>query len=195
MNKLTIILAILVLVLSTGIVFLIKENNENLESISRLSDNISVLNTSNEYLKFKESELRNYLEDLNTTHKKEVDSILSAHKVKISQLKKYQKLTVSTIDLDTATVNFKEVKLVDDSLYVMPYERATECVSVSGRVISKDKSTQLFIDSIRSENIIYQTISYKKTFWDWIFGRVGREVVKVSSKCGGVENSEIEVID
>lgn len=185
----------LVLVLSSGIVFLIKENNENLESISRLNDNVSVLNTSNEHLKFKESELKEYLQDLNTTHKKEVDSILSVHKVKISQLKKYQKLTVSTIDLDTATVNFKEVKLVDDSLYVMPYERVTECVSVSGRVISKDKTTQLFIDSIRSENIIYQTISYKKTFWDWLFGRVGKEVVRVSSKCGSVENSELEVID
>ena len=195
MNKLTIILAMLVLVLSSGIVFLIKENNKNLESISRLNDNVSILNTSNENLKFKESELRKYLQDLNTTHKKEVDSILSAHKVKISQLKKYQKLTVSTIDLDTATVNFKDIKLVNDTLYVMPYERVTECVSVSGRVISKDKSTQLFIDSIRSENVIYQTISYKKTFWDWLFGRVGKEVVKLSSKCGGVENSELEVID
>ena len=185
----------LVLILSSGIVFLIKENNKNLESISRLNDNVSILNTSNENLKFKESELRKYLQDLNTTHKKEVDSILSAHKVKISQLKKYQKLTVSTIDLDTATVNFKDIKLVNDTLYVMPYERVTECVSVSGRVISKDKSTQLFIDSIRSENVIYQTISYKKTFWDWIFGRVGKEVVKLSSKCGTVKNSEIEVID
>lgn len=195
MNKLTIILTILVLVLSSGIVFLIKENNENLESISRLNDNISVLNTSNEYLKFKESELKEYLEDLNTTHKKELDSILKEHKVKISQLKKYQKLTVSTIVLDTATVNFKDTISIMDSLYIMPYERVSECISVSGRVISKDKSTQLFIDSIRSENVIYQTISYKKSFWDWIFGRVGKEVVKVSSKCGSVENSEIEVID
>lgn len=195
MNKLTIILTILVLVLSSGIVFLIKENNENLESISRLNDNISVLNTSNEYLKFKESELKEYLEDLNTTHKKELDSILKEHKVKISQLKKYQKLTVSTIVLDTATVNFKDTIPIMDSLYIMPYERVSECISVSGRVISKDKSTQLFIDSIRSENVIYQTISYKKSFWDWIFGRVGKEVVKVSSKCGSVENSEIEVID
>ena len=195
MNKLIIILTMLVRVLSSGIVFLIKENNKNLESISRLNDNVSVLNTSNENLKFKESELRKYLEDLNTTHKKEVDSILSVHKVKVSQLKKYQKLTVSTIDLDTAAVNFKEVKLVDDSLYVMPYERVSECVSVSGRVISKDKSTQLFIDSIRNENVIYQTISYKKTFWDWLFRRVGKEVVKLSSKCGTVENSELEVID
>ena len=76
MNKLIIILAMLVLVLSSGIVFLIKENNENLESISRLSDNISILNTSNENLKFKETELKKYLQDLNTIHKKEVDSIL-----------------------------------------------------------------------------------------------------------------------
>lgn len=195
MNKLIIILAMLVLVLSSGIVFLIKENNENLESISRLSDNISILNTSNENLKFKETELKKYLQDLNTIHKKEVDSILSVHKVKVSQLKKYQKLTVSTIDLDTATVNFKDTIPIMDSLYVMPYERVSECVSVSGRVISKDKSTQLFIDSIRSENVIYQTISYKKTFWDWIFGRKGKEVVKLSSKCGTVENSELEVIE
>lgn len=195
MNKLIVILTMLVLVLSSGIVFLIKENNENLASIARLNDNVSVLNTNNEALKFKVSEFRDYLKSKETTHKKEVDSILSTHKVRISQLKKYQKLTVSTIDLDTATVNFKDTIPIMDSLYVMPYERVSECVSVSGRVISKDKSTQLFIDSIRSENIIYQTISYKKTFWDWIFRRVGKEVVRVSSKCGSVENSEIEVIE
>ena len=188
--KLNLLLITLLIVSLVSIGVLIDNSITDKSNIERLQENLNNKGKDIEVLKLSERELRrNELK-----HNQEMDSVLRLLKVKPKQIISYQQVVITNTIKDTSTVAFKDTIPIVDSLYVLPFERATECLSVSGRVLSTDLNTKLYFDSIKSNNTVYIVKSYKKTFWDYILFRNGKEVIQIEEKCGESTIKSIEMI-
>lgn len=185
-----VIILIMVGLLSSTII-LYNKNVKQKDNIEYLRHNLSVKDTKISEMFFSEKELKQYISNKDTKHKVEIDSILKKHKIEIKNLISYKKIDTHQIIKDTILVDFKDTILKNDSLYHLPYNMVRDCNYISGEVISKDKNTKLFFTEIKNDNEIFLTKSYKKTFFDRIFFRRGKEVIKLSSKCGEVNYNEI----
>jgi len=189
MNQIKTIILIVLLIISIllGGLYL---NNKS--TINRLTNNIEQIGNTNSTLIFKNNELKSYLKDKDTEHKREVDSILKVHKVKIKNLIYYSKINNQIIDADTTIITSNESKIQNDSIYRKELKYYKNCLKMSGYVLTKDSTTEAFITNVESLNNIYITKSYKKSFWDYIFFRKGEEVIQTTSDCG---KSTIDNID
>lgn len=191
-SKIIMIIVIIGLFIGLGLttkeVYKIKHKNEILIS------NLNELNTKNSELIFDTKQLNNYIKAKDTKHKIEVDSILKLLKIKPKNLIRYEKIE-SQIKYDAILVDFKDTLLKVDSMYEKTFSIEKKCVSVTGRVFSKDINTKLEIDSIDVKNNIYITESYRRNFWDYILFRKGKIYKKVISDCGQVNSNEINIIE
>lgn len=192
MKKINYFIYLLLITSILSIFLLVKEHKQLNETIIRLQDNVSELVSDNLNLKLTTDEL---IANKDKKHIREIDSLLKAHKVQIKNLEKYRKVEIVEIYIDTSTALILEPEKIDEEKYQIPYEKSLDCTYISGRMISKDIETQLFFDSIKSENTVYIFEFYKKTFWDRIFFRKGKKQTKVSSKCGEVNLDSIDIIN
>jgi len=181
------------LILLAGVFIWFATFNHMNSKVKRLTYNIEELGTQNSDLRFTESELRSYISTKNTEHKREMDSVLKKLSVKPKNIIRYQKVFVHIMDSDTVVITSNESKIQNDSLYRKEINYAKNCLKMDGYVLTKDSSTQAFITNIESSNRIYITKSYKKSFWDVIFFRKGKEIIKTTSDCGEVNSDEINI--
>ena len=163
----------------------------------RLTNNIENLGVKNSELNFTVSEYEAYIKGLNTTHKREMDSVLQLLKVKPKTVISYQKIEVKNVEKDTSRLELiaqVDSLPVKDSINQFNFYKRLECNFIGGRLYTKDSNPVLYIDSIGSENVVYVVKSYKKTFWDWLFKRKGKEVINTESKCGDVNYEGVNII-
>lgn len=197
--KLTIkqIINIIVLLIISFFLFnyltLLKNNKELKNDYKRIELNLSELNTINNDLTFTNEELKKYLKNKDTQHKREIDSILTNHKVTIDRLKKIQIVEVIIKDTVPFYIQFKDTNILDDSLYQKDFLIEKNCIRMNGRVFSTDKNSKIEIINIENKNRIFITQSYKKNFWDYILFRKGKLTEKITSDCGNANNSEINI--
>ena len=185
---------ILALVLIASIVFSLDLHFKNKSKIERLTDNIESLGAANSTLKFTNDELKSYLRDKDTEHKREVDSILKLLKIKPKNLIRYESIKVNNLNVDSTLSLLETPKVKNDSIYQVDFYNVRECLKIKGYVESLDPNPKVVITSDESSNVIYVVKSYKKSFWDKIFFRKGKEIIQTTSECGEVDLNEIDII-
>ena len=189
-NLVTIILLVFTSVTS---LYLYNTSVKQQDNIQYLRHNLIVSDSKISDMTFSVKELNGFLKDKDSKHKIEIDSILKNHNVKIKNLIKYQKITVANIDKDTTTVVTAAITIKNDSTYQIKFKDDRKCVKIEGYLLSKDSTTAVFITEIENNNNIYITKSYVKTFWDKLFFRKGKEVIKATSDCGEIRINEINI--
>jgi len=185
-----VIVLIMVGLLSSTII-LYNENVNQKDNIEYLRHNLSVKDVGIREMIFKKRELEQYIANKDTQHKIEIDSLLKKHKIEIKNLISYSKITAKIIDVDTTRIVSNESKMQNDSTYRKEIKYSRKCLKISGYLLSKDSTTEAFITKVEQENKIYITKSYKKSFWDWLFLRKGKELIQTSSDCGELEVDNI----
>lgn len=180
--KLIIIVIVVGLSCSTTIFY--NKSLKQINNIEYLRHNLSVKDTKISEMTFSEKELRQYISNKDTKHKNEIDSILKIHKVKIKDLIYYNKIVNRIEDVDTILITSNESKIQNDSIYRKDIKYFKNCLKIDGYILSKDSTTEAFITKVDGCNNIYITKSYKKSFWDVIFFRKGKEIIQTTSECG-----------
>lgn len=198
-TKLTIkqIVNILILLISLYFIFsyltMIKKNEQLKSDNIRIEKNLSELNTINSKLVLTSNELKKYLKNKDTQHKKEIDSILTNHNIKVKELSKLQIVEIIVKDTVPFYIQFNDTNKLNDTLYQKDFLIEKNCIRMNGRVFSTDINSKIEIINIENKNRIFITQSYKKNFLDYILFRKGKLVEKITSDCGNTNNSEINV--
>ncbi len=181
------------LILLVGVLIWFTTFNHMNSKVKRLTYNIEEIGTQNSDLRLTESELRSYISAKNTEHKREMDSVLRKLSVKPKNIIRYQKVFVHIMDTDTVEITSNESKMQNDTLYRKEINYAKNCLKMDGYILTKDSTTKAFITNVESSNRIYIIKSYKKSFWDVILFRKGKEIIKTTSDCGEVNSDEINI--
>lgn len=185
-----ILIILLIASIGLGLNQYIKDKN----TIDRLTNNIEQLEVDNSTLKFTTNELKSYIKDKDTKHKAEVDSILRLLKIKPKNLIKYERILVSNLDSNTTVASLEQPIFKNDSISRVDWESVRKCLKIKGYVESLDPNPKVVITNTESSNIVYIVKSYKKSFWDVVFFRKGREIIKTTNECGESDINEIEII-
>lgn len=167
--RLELLLIALIAVLIVSLSISITSNVEIKKDYSRSMENISNLEKENSFLVMNEKELKEYLKEKDTSHKRDIDSVLTLFKVKPKRLIEYQRIEVLVRDTEYIPVTIKK-----DSLYNYSFSRIGSCSEVYGSVRTTDSLFTLGIDSVFSNSRVYIIQSEKKTFFDWLFKRKGK---------------------
>ena len=173
--------------LTTKEVYKLKHKNEILIS------NLNELNTKNSELIFDTKQLSNYIKAKDTKHKIEVDSILKLLKIKPKNLIRYERILVSNLDSNTTVASLEQPIFKNDSVSRVDWESVRKCLKIKGYVESLDPNPKVVITNTESSNVVYVVKSYKKSFWDNIFFRKGKEVTQITSDCGDIKLDEIKI--
>jgi len=192
-NKIVIILFLLVIVLFSGLGYSIYNNSELKVTNKRLIENLNKLNVDNSELYFTNKELNNYLKDKDTKHKKEMDSVLKKLSIKPKNLIRYEKILVNNLDVDTTMASLNQLTIKNDSIYRVDWKSVRKCLEIKGYIESTDSNPKVVITETEGSNIVYVVKSYKKSFWDVIFFRKGKEIIQTNSECGNSSVNTIEV--
>ena len=185
-----ILIILLIASIGLGLNQYIKDKN----TIDRLTNNIEQLEVDNSTLKFTTNELKSYIKDKDTKHKAEVDSILRLLKIKPKNLIRYERMLVSNLDSNTTVASLEQPIFKNDSISRVDWESVRKCLKIKGYVESLDPNPKLVITNTESSNVVYVVKSYKKSFWDKIFFRKGKEIIETTSECGESDINEIEII-
>ena len=189
-----IIQIILIILLIASIGFGLNQYIKDKNKIDRLTNNIEQLEVDNSTLKFTTNELKSYIKDKDTKHKAEVDSILRLLKIKPKNLIKYERILVSNLDSNTTVASLEQPIFKNDSISRVDWESVRKCLKIKGYVESLDPNPKVVITNTESSNIVYVVKSYKKSFWDVVFFRKGKEIIETTSECGESDINEIEII-
>lgn len=159
----------------------------------RQSENVVNLTEESFNLKLRSGELKNMLKNSESRFAKELDSTLKVNNIKIKHLNKIIQAKSKVIIPDTVELPPKIVYAVNDSLYASIHNLNIDCIDVSCRVISKDKSPKLFIDKLeaRSEGAF---IAYKEPRPWWKFWKKRKILLKSTNKCGETVIKELEIV-
>lgn len=183
---------IALIILLSSFSYILKEYIAQRSEIVRLNDNIVNLGVDNSTLRLTAKELENYMEDLNTAHKIEIDSITKLLKIKPKQVISY--ITVENVISDTVEVEIPLDNTNHSKDTTFSFNINKGCLDISGRIKSTDPDTKLFVDSVHGSNKTYIVKHYKKSFWDFVFFRKGKETISTTSDCGESVIEEI-IID
>lgn len=161
--------------------------------IVRLRENLTQYGKTNIELNLTNKELNNLLANKDNIHTRELDSLADYYKLKMRNLKYYEKITVKETLVDTVKIQIIDTLKVNDSIYQMRFDEQIECTHISGRLLSRDNLTKLEIEKLESENKIYILKTEKKSFWDWLFRRQGKIETIIDSECGDIERIELSL--
>lgn len=189
-----IIQIVLIILLIASIGFGLNQYIKNKSTIDRLTNNIEQLEVDNSTLKFTTNELKSYIKDKDTKHKAEVDSILRLLKIKPKNLIKYERILVSNLDSDTTVASLEQPIFKNDSISRVDFLSVRKCLKIKGYIESLDPNPKVVITNTESSNIVYVVKSYKKSFWDVVLFRKGKEIIETTSECGESDINEIEII-
>jgi len=187
-----IIISLLIILFSTTI-YLFRNNSKQKYNIEYLNKNLQVKDTKISEMTFSTKELNSFIKNKDTKQKIEIDSILKLQDIKIKNLIKYQKITSVIVDKDTTEVIFNEVKKYNDSTYKKEFQVEKKCIKIEGYILSKDNNSKVIVTKTESDNTVYITTSYIKSFWDKVLFRKGKEVTKIINKCGESTIDEIKI--
>lgn len=185
-----VLIILLIASIGLGLNQYIKDKN----TIDRLTNNIEQLEVDNSTLKFTTNELKSYIEDKDTKHKAEVDSILRLLKIKPKNLIKYERILVSNLDSNTTVASLEQPIFKNDSVSRVDFSSVRKCLKIKGYVESLDPNPKVVITNTESSNTVYIVKSYKKSFWDVVFFRKGKEILNTTSDCGESNVNTIDVI-
>lgn len=189
-----IIQIVLIILLIASIGLGLNQYIKNKSTIDRLTNNIEQLEVDNSTLKFTTNELKSYIKDKDTKHKAEVDSILRLLKIKPKNLIRYERILVSNLDSNTFKIQFKDSIFKNDTISRLEINIVRKCLKIKGYILTVDPKVELVITNTESSNIVYVVKSYKKSFWDVVLFRKGKEIIETSSECGESDINEIEII-
>ena len=185
-----ILIILLIASIGLGLNQYIKDKN----TIDRLTNNIEQLEVDNSTLKFTTNELKSYVKDKDTKHKAEVDSILRLLKIKPKNLIRYERILVSNLDSNTTVASLEQPIFIFVSISRVDFLSVRKCLKIKGYVESLDPNPKVVITNTESSNIVYIVKSYKKSFWDVVFFRKGKEIIETTNECGESDINEIEII-
>lgn len=185
------IILIILLIVSIGLG--LNQYIKNKSTIDRLTNNIEQLEVDNSTLKFTTNELKSYIKYKDTKHKVEVDSILRLLKIKPKNLIRYERILVSNLDSNTTVASLEHPIFKNDSISRVDFLSVRKCFKIKGYIESLDPNPKVVITNTESSNVVYVVKSYKKSFWDKIFFRKGKEIIETSSECGESDINEIEI--
>lgn len=187
------ILVICICVFIGSYISLLDKTSKQNDNIEQLRHNLTVKDTKISNMTFKVDELEDYLKAKDTKHKVTVDSLLKKLSVKPKNLISYQEIQVQNTDTDTTTVSLQPPTIVNDSLYSLKFESVRKCLIIEGIIYSKDPTSSAVITKTSGENRIFIVKSYKKSFWDVVFFRKGKEIIQTTSDCGDINFNSIDV--
>lgn len=163
------------------------------EENKRQSENVVNLTEESFNLKLSQDELKNMLKNSESKFAKELDSTLKVNNIKIKDLNKIIQSKSKVTIPDTIELPPKIIYAVNDSIYASVHHLNIDCIDVSCRVVSKDKSPKLFIDKLetRSEGSF---IVYKEHRPWWKFWKKRKILLKSTNKCGETVIKELEIV-
>jgi hypothetical protein len=158
----------------------LKDTKQQLEVVS---NNFKQLESDNYSLEMDKKQLTDYIGDLNTKFKQEIDSVVKAKDIKIKDIKQLvNNKTIVTVT-DTVFMPAEEVKIENDSIYRLTFSVDSACYKAVIYALSKDEHTTVNLHELTTENDSYYIVHYEKKKW-WQFFKKRKLVVTTVSNCG-----------
>lgn len=189
------------LVLGFLIYLLIKSVFELKGDLEQSKTNLIEIQNENSNLLFKNGELREFLKVQNSREKQLIDSIARSYDIKIKQIKQAQVAHLHYIDtafniIDSTVITYKEVEVLKDSSFVIPFAVNKDCYNIDGKIFSKDSASTIGLNKVEFTDDIVR-IKYKKKkwyeFWKW-FCKPKPEYITIG-RCSNVEFKNFEEED
>jgi predicted nuclease with TOPRIM domain len=187
------IIEILIISSLTGLVYVLKnELSETKEQLEKTTTNFKQLESDNYTLELSKKELTDYIGDLNTQFKQEIDSVTKAHDIKLKDIKQLvnNKTVVSIID--TVFMPAEEVKVENDSLYKLKFTVDSACYKAVIYALTKDQSTTVNLHELETENNSYYIVHYEKKPW-WRLFKKRKLLITTVNDCGTSETKVINI--
>lgn len=181
------------LVVSGCFIYLQNDRINKLKSdLDRTSNNLLQAESDNYSLTFKKGELEKYINYQNTKFKKDIDSVCEKYDIKIKHLQKVINNQTSIVIRDTTYLPAKEVESQNDSLYVLTFSNENNCISARVKAITKDPTTKLNFEELKSQNESFSLVYKEKKKW-WQIFRKRKLMMKTVDNCGNSTVKELEV--
>lgn len=193
---------ILVLILFGFLIYtLTKSVFELKQELEQSKTNLIEIQNENSNLVFKNGELKDFLKVQNSKEKRIIDSIARAYNIKLKQIKQAQVAHISYVDttfhvIDSTFITYKEVEILKDSSYVIPFAVNKDCYNINGEIFSRDSCSTIGLNRVEFMDDIVR-IKYKKKkwyeFWKW-FCKPKPEYITIG-RCSNVEFKNFEEED
>jgi len=186
MNKLTLILVGIVLVLLLVSGFVAKLYFDMKAEKNRIESNLNQVTNDNAILNVKNGELSN----INTEMTAKYDSVLKANKIKENEVK-YATI-IKTVYRDTGSVKimYKEPVKIKGELFAIPVSYDSGCWGFKGEIQSMDKYTKLNITEKTANNNVQALITRKRVL-GFLWWNNKKEKLQVFSDCGEANVTQI----
>ena len=191
-----------VLILFGCIIYTLTRNVVELkQELKQSKSNLIEIQNENSNLLFKNGELKEFLEIQNSREKRLIDSLARAYNIKLKQIKQAQVAHIHYIDttfhiIDSTVITYKEVEVLSDTSYVIPFEVNKDCYNIDGEIYSRDSTSTLGLNKVEFTDDIVR-IKYKKKkwyeFWKW-FCKPKPEYITIG-RCSNVEFKNFEEVD
>lgn len=186
MNKLTLILIGIVLILLSVGGFVTKLYFDMKADRDRIESNLNQVTNDNAILNVKNGELSN----IATEATEKYDSVLKANKIKENEVK-YATI-IKTVYRDTGSVKivYKEPVKVKGELFSIPVSYDSGCWGFKGEIRSMDKYTKLNITERTADNNVQALITRKRVL-GFLWWNTKKEKLQVFRDCGEANVTQI----
>jgi predicted nuclease with TOPRIM domain len=158
----------------------LKETKQQLETTTQ---NFKQLESDNYTLELSKKELTDYIGDLNTQFKQEIDSVVKANDIKLKNIKQLvNNKTVVTVK-DTVFMPAEEVKVQNDSLYQLKFSVDSACYKAVIYALTKDDKTTVNLHELTTQNDSYYIVHYEKKKW-WQIFKKRKLIITTVNSCG-----------
>lgn len=186
MNKLTLILIGIVLILLSVGGFVTKLYFDMKADRDRIESNLNQVTNDNAILNVKNGELSNIATEATAKY----DSVLKANKIKENEVK-YATI-IKTVYRDTGSVKivYKEPVKVKGELFSIPVSYDSGCWGFKGEIRSMDKYTKLNITERTADNNVQALITRKRVL-GFLWWNTKKEKLQVFRDCGEANVTQI----
>lgn len=185
--------AIIFALLSSTVYLQQKRINDLKDDVDRQKENVVSLLEDNSNLELTSKELQKYIKDSESKFAKEIDSVTTAHNIKIKDLRKIIAAKTEVIIKDTVYLAPVDTVAKVDSLYHLRFQRENKCISVSAMAVTTDPSTKIMFEELSFKNEAYTMVYKKKKKW-WQVFKKQEYVQKSVNSCGETTIKEIEIL-
>jgi predicted nuclease with TOPRIM domain len=176
-----------------GLVYVLKnELSETKEQLEKTTTNFKQLESDNYSLELSKKELTDYIGDLNTQFKQEIDSVTKANDIKLKDIKQLVNNKTVVNIIDTVFMAAEEVKVENDSLYKLKFTVDSACYKAVIYALTKDQSTTVNLHELETENNSYFIVHYEKKPW-WKLFKKRKLLITTVSDCGTSETKVINI--
>lgn len=180
-------------IILSGLLFgVVQKNNDLKEEIAVKENNIKQLESDNYLLTFKKGELEDYVKDLNTEFKRNIDSVTMEHNIRIKDIQKLINTKSVITLLDTVYLPGETVYIKEDNKYHYNFSMDSACFKMSGTVISNDPEPLVKLNSLSAEHETYSIYHREKKKWWQIFKR-RKIIMETFDNCGHSTTKILEI--